>query len=164
MTVSDHYSLLWPSKLQNPSGRLARWAVRIQQYDFTIVHRKGEEHAVPDALSRAVPLLDSIGVSVSQDRWYDRLKAGINSSPDKYPSFRLIDGEPHKLVRSPYADLVDERSQWKRIVHKNGRKEIIRQCHDESTSGHLGAYKTVSRVSQKYIGKFFAPKYCGSSV
>ncbi|KAG5886967.1 hypothetical protein JTB14_011923 [Gonioctena quinquepunctata] len=41
--------------LKDPTGRLVRWAVRLQQYNFKIVHRKGEDHVVPDTLSRFVP-------------------------------------------------------------------------------------------------------------
>lgn len=36
--ITDHYSLLWLSKLSNPSGRLSRWAVRLRQYDFELIH------------------------------------------------------------------------------------------------------------------------------
>lgn len=50
--ITDHNSLLWLHKLRNPSGRLARWAMRLLSYDITVIHRKGNLHHVPDALSR----------------------------------------------------------------------------------------------------------------
>ncbi|KAH0819461.1 hypothetical protein GEV33_003330 [Tenebrio molitor] len=40
--VTDHSSLLWLHKLQNPSGRLVRWSLRLQGYSFDIVHRKAQ--------------------------------------------------------------------------------------------------------------------------
>lgn len=33
-------------------GRLTRWPFELLEYDFEVVHRKGEMHHVPNALSR----------------------------------------------------------------------------------------------------------------
>lgn len=78
--ITDHYSLLWLSNLQNPSGRMARWAVRLKQSDFTIIHRKGKDHVVPDALSRSVPVVDMLQEAKTiRDRWYLRLIDNIRS-------------------------------------------------------------------------------------
>lgn len=57
--ITYHYSLKWLNTIKDPVGRIARWAVRMQQFDFDIIHRKDKDHAVPDALSRAVPRLIS---------------------------------------------------------------------------------------------------------
>lgn len=32
----------------------------MQQYDFTVIHRKGREHVVADALSRNVPQVNVV--------------------------------------------------------------------------------------------------------
>jgi len=50
--ITDHSSLRWLHHLKNPTGRLARWALELLEYDYEIVHRKGALHHVPDALSR----------------------------------------------------------------------------------------------------------------
>ena len=51
--VTDHSALRWLCNLKEPTGRLARWALQLQQWDFDIVHRRWTLHQVPDALSRA---------------------------------------------------------------------------------------------------------------
>ncbi|KAL0152643.1 hypothetical protein M9458_052366 [Cirrhinus mrigala] len=44
----------------NPSGQLARWSLRLQDFDFSIVHKPGVQNNVPDTLSRS-PLPHSAG-------------------------------------------------------------------------------------------------------
>ena len=57
--ITDHASLKWLMSQKELSGRLARWSLKLQAYDFKNQHRKGAEHLVPDALSRAYAI-DSI--------------------------------------------------------------------------------------------------------
>eukprot|EP00731_Ephydatia_muelleri_P000583 Em0001g583a len=49
---TDHGSLVWLKNFKEPEGQLARWLERIQQYDFTIIHRRGRKHCNADAMSR----------------------------------------------------------------------------------------------------------------
>ncbi|GBG91526.1 hypothetical protein CBR_g52560, partial [Chara braunii] len=50
--VTDHEPLLALKKLTNYTGKIGRWAVRLQEYDFDIVHRKTERHGNADGLTR----------------------------------------------------------------------------------------------------------------
>lgn len=50
--ITDHLSLKWLRKLDNPSGRLAGWSLQLQQFDFDIEYRKASLNVVPDTLSR----------------------------------------------------------------------------------------------------------------
>ena len=49
---TDHSSLSWLMKVKDPTGRLARWALQLQQYDFEIIHCPGTQNGAADALSR----------------------------------------------------------------------------------------------------------------
>lgn len=58
--VTDHASLRWLMNQSDLSGRLARWAFKLQGYNFEIEHRKGSENVVADALSRSFEDADDI--------------------------------------------------------------------------------------------------------
>jgi hypothetical protein len=49
--LTDHQSLKWLRAIKNPAGRLARWAIFLQQHDFDIRYRKGVLNRVADTLS-----------------------------------------------------------------------------------------------------------------
>ena len=49
---TDHNAVRWLMNIREPTGRLARWALLLQQYDFEIVHRSGKSNGNADALSR----------------------------------------------------------------------------------------------------------------
>ncbi len=49
---TDHGSLTWLKNFREPDGQMARWLERLQEFDFSIVHRPGKKHQNADALSR----------------------------------------------------------------------------------------------------------------
>ncbi|KAE9044507.1 hypothetical protein PR003_g2808 [Phytophthora rubi] len=51
--VTDHAALKWLMTRPNPAGRLHRWSLTLQEYEFEIVYRPGSTNVVADALSRA---------------------------------------------------------------------------------------------------------------
>lgn len=53
--ITDHDSLVWLHNLKNPNGWLARWVLKLQEFNYKVVHRPGKHHHAPDCLSRAIP-------------------------------------------------------------------------------------------------------------
>lgn len=49
---TDHKALQWLNNIKDPTGRLGRWAMRLQGVNFEIIHRKGTRNQNADALSR----------------------------------------------------------------------------------------------------------------
>ena len=52
MVVTDHIALKYLMNVKADTGRIARWALALQGYDFTGIHRKGIVNSNADALSR----------------------------------------------------------------------------------------------------------------
>ena len=45
---TDHCSLRWLMNIKDATGRLARWSLLLQQYDFDIVYRPGKQNCNAD--------------------------------------------------------------------------------------------------------------------
>lgn len=51
--VVDHSALIWLLKRKEPpTGKLARWVLLLQEYQYSVLHRPGKLHILADALSR----------------------------------------------------------------------------------------------------------------
>lgn len=49
---TDHNPLVWLYKIKEPNSRLIRWKIKLDEYDFDVIYKKGKLNVVADALSR----------------------------------------------------------------------------------------------------------------
>lgn len=146
--VTDHASLQWLQNLKDPSGRLARWALRLQPYDFTLVHRPGRLMAVADALSRAVESINAIEFLATDDDWYKKLKDRISQEPDRFPQYKI---ESDLLFKHcSYSPNRLDQPTWRIVVPYDQRTKVLESCHDAPLSAHGGRHKTIDRVCREY--------------
>src|SRR5882757_8148500 len=90
---TDHCGLCWLMRITDPSGKLARWALRLQEYNFKIIYKNGKAHTNVDPLSRyptkedikdcdEIPmyLMEEVNLKLEQskDDWCKNLVIRIN--------------------------------------------------------------------------------------
>ena len=63
--ITDHSALSWLINIKEPTGRLARWSIYLQAFQFDIIHRSGVKHANADTLSR--PVMEAEIISLNDD-------------------------------------------------------------------------------------------------
>lgn len=47
--ITNHKPLQWMKNLKKPSSRLTRWRLRLSEYGFTIIYKKGKANSNADA-------------------------------------------------------------------------------------------------------------------
>jgi len=50
--ITDHAALKYLNNMKEPKGKLARWIMTLQSYNFEVEHRAGKKHQNVDAISR----------------------------------------------------------------------------------------------------------------
>lgn len=154
VVYTDHSSLKWFLSLSNPTGRLARWGVRLSAFNFEIRHRHGKDNIVPDALSRSVPVDvintgdTSTTVSTSQDYWYIKIFNGCQEAPVSYPNYRVENNILYRYMKCN--NTLTSEFEWKEVIPKERQEATITQCHSEPTAGHFGVFKTYRRVKLRF--------------
>ncbi|CAJ0918105.1 unnamed protein product [Ranitomeya imitator] len=73
--VTDHDPLRWLNAMCGTNGRLLRWSLALQQFDFTIEHKTGKEHGNADGLSRQGEPTESSLFFVHLDEFHPFIEA-----------------------------------------------------------------------------------------
>lgn len=163
--ITDHHSLCWLVGLRDPSGRLARWALRLQEYDFSVSYKSGRRHTDADCLSRlpvpappcdddhfddclaslstAIPTASNLKEEQLKD---SSLKTMFDAAQRAQPScpFVVRDG---LLFKRNYS--VDG-ARFLLVVPASLRAAILHATHDDPTAGHLGFVRTLHRLKQNF--------------
>lgn len=147
--ITDHSALIWLLKQKDLRGRLARWVLMLQQFDFEVKHIKGKNNVVPDAISRfPTEEITLIQFDSSDcDEWYERLKEKIEKWPNKYENYKIKDG---KIFIKLNKKQQNTECTYRLVVPPSKRELVIKECHDNPKAAHLGSFKTAKRILQRY--------------
>lgn len=153
--ITDNSAVTWLQNFKDPTGRLARWTLKLQRYDFSITHRAGKLNKVADALSR-IPVnqeileVHTITTTPVITDWYETLVDKVTTSPDDYPNNLIVSGKLYqrfvmKNGKAPPKEL------YKIVVPPNQQLSILHENHDHPTAAHLGYLKTLNRIKERYF-------------
>lgn len=164
---TDHSALRSVLKTREPTGRIARWVMRLQELDFEVRHRPGKQMELPDMLSRmestshdhvAVASYDGIASLQRRDKVVGGLVRALEGEEqgDKEVQHLLrLTGD--KLVIDDGVLLYSRgirtgktAENLRLVVPEELRKKIIYECHDSLVGGHFGTEKTYFKVAERY--------------
>lgn len=153
--ITDHASLKWLMDQKDLSGRLARWALKLQGFNFSIEHRKGSENVVPDALSRSeIESINSIEVVLNidldsphfKDQDYKALMDIVIENQDRLPDIKIVNAKVFKRTDFASGNLQLDCATWKIWIPEGMRTQLIASAHNPPMAAHGGVSKTLERL------------------
>jgi len=156
--VTDHIALKWLMNLKDPRGRLARWMLEVQDFDFHIEYAPGATLTVPDTLSR-----DAVGEPFCI-RCRERVKL-VSEKTRELPTVEAIrSGQENEYgcieeyVKQNESFIMDEddmlcKMDGKRIrvvVPTLLREDVLRYFHGSKACGHYGVARTSYRIKERF--------------
>ena len=158
--ITDHASLKWLMTLKDLSGRLARWSLKLQAFDFTIEHRKGSLNVVPDCLSRTfcdaiddIEELPILGFETTEfdSEEYEDLRKNVESNQECLPDLKIVDGYIYKKTLFNRGEPETEEFLWKLWIPTSLTHSLIAEAHEPPNKSHGGFHKTLQRLRQLYF-------------
>ena len=180
LVSTDHQPLKWLISLKNPSPRLARWVLRLRNFDFDIEYKAGLLNGNADALSRWDVMGESDGEEAKEPQVLQvDLREVIGTFEQKEDSDICTIIEWKKLKKKPDFDkgwnaelsslwaqfdkLIvfngnlyriwthgEEEDKLKLVVAKKDRKMVLEECHSSPLAGHLGFEKTMEKIRERF--------------
>ena len=158
----DHMAIKYLVNKAEPSSRLARWVLLLEEFDYTVEYKPGKMHLQADHLSR---LSEEMGTSPLDDKFIDENLFLVTSSTDWYASIveflttrRLpaewTKDERRKVgVNSRHFAVICNRLFRKgadgilrRCVSEAEVPDILTSCHDSACGGHFSRQLTGQKI------------------
>ena len=176
---SDCKALQWLQTARDPTGRLARWAMKLSPYHLIIQHRAGSKNPNGDFMSRyPVPtspndpselnsvehsinilddttILDEIRFEQQKDPRLLRIIQSLTtqSAPlfnSKHAPYILINNILYKTRHfNSYSDQRALGTKHLLVVPHSLQSKLLQLAHDHPTAGHAGRIKTLYRLSNR---------------
>lgn len=121
--ITDHLSLKWLNSIESPSGRVARWALELQQYSFDVQYRRGKLNVIADALSRQpVEVCQAVIEKPKECVWWKNRCADVKQFPQKFPDYTIINEQLYRHISTRDGD--EEDTPWKLCVPVHQRRRV----------------------------------------
>ncbi|GFX54439.1 transposon Tf2-6 polyprotein [Trichonephila clavipes] len=143
-TITDCNAFTKTMSKKDLNTRIARWALNLQDYDYTILHRSGSQMAHVDALSRIQVLTnqctDYIVHRIKESQELDphilSIKALLQNGP--YDNYCIKNNILYKFIDGAEVLVIPDEMQH----------HFIKNAHDK---GHFSVKRTLEHIKNKYF-------------
>ena len=158
----DNLALCWLLKRVKEIGRIGRWVLRLAPFKFRVVHTKGSDNVVADALSRVfegnkgespemkcAAILESLPLvysSLEEHQMSDQLCKDLRQKiATNSPGSENFQIRKNLVCYNPKGA---KRGRW--VIPSILRPMLLHYFHDSVLAGHLGAFKTYRKIASNF--------------
>jgi putative transposase len=160
--------------MKNPSPKLARWILQLEEYEFTVEYKEGPKNANADAMSRlpeqdadgtisALDIIllesqlteDDIRTAQEQDNVVADIKTALKTNvwPTEIQNaeFKVLAKYKDELFIDQeilYRQLSNEQEDIRIILPPAMHEKVLGMLHESPTGGHLGVARTVTKLAE----------------
>ena len=160
----DHMAIKYLVNKADLSGRLARWVLLLEEFDYKVLHKPGKKHLRADHLSRleGEPSTIAIDDSLVDENlflvsstpiWYQNIAEFLKTQ--KLPDTLNKHDRRKVRINSRHFALIGERlyrrgvdQVLRRCVEPSEIPAILSACHDSACGGHFSGTLTGQKVLQ----------------
>jgi hypothetical protein len=156
--LTDHRNLEYFTKPKVLNRRQLRWMELLNQYNYHIIYRPGNQNGAADALSRRAELTPTDPPEELPQTMIPahRLIAEISLAPTL-----LSDDQIHDLIRAtlfdklpPKVEVINGLPYYNERIYvpaqSDARKHVMALYHDSPIAGHLGQSGTLDLIWRQY--------------
>ncbi|GJQ71451.1 hypothetical protein Trydic_g11176 [Trypoxylus dichotomus] len=115
--ITDHKPLQWLFSLKEPSSKLDRWRLKLEEYDYNIIYKKGKANTNADAFSR---------VEIHPIDFTDSNSMIVNLDDKELPNLDADELCPSQGYAIPSKHIPRETPQIKLVNPKNHNQTMTR--------------------------------------
>jgi transposase InsO family protein len=141
--ITDHAAIKWLLSLRDPSSRLTRWALRLQEFNYEVVHKPGRKHTNADALSRVIAVVEKLQSGMDREE----LRIAQLKEPWCSKLGEKVERDADGIL---YLTDPENRGGRRLLVPGPFQKGIMQQCHNAPWAGHPGKERTALLIKRKY--------------
>ena len=174
VVFTDHAACTSLLNSNNPSSKLARWAMAIQELDLDIRHRSGKSNLVADALSRnPAPVASILQIETATPApgcekdigWLQRcdeellpileyLESDVLPADAKQAQRLALEKSNFEVIEDVlYYENPAVPGNWRIAVPKCLRSTLLKESHGGRFAGHFAEKKVYSTLRTKYWWK-----------
>jgi hypothetical protein len=137
--VTDHKPLQWLFNLKEPSSRLVRWRLKLEEFNYNIVYKKGKQNTNADALSR----IEIHALEKDDDRFSTIGNEGdISETIDKY----LTNPDPKPTLDCPSLKELTSKLKSKQKINIISDIQIKPPDYDDNETIHTSIENPVLEI------------------